>query len=272
MSKEADFLYKWGLHKLWDLYTNTVHVVDFRHYVPVEADTVDRCNERYEGPSKDEFTLNFNQGFMTSLWNKTIQKLCKIFLEKHTAGLGWNLANVMEEYVKGELYGQLQRSQQEWARWQPRFLPLLGWPENESEIHARMEQYQDHCQTHINSHSNKYHKLAKQQKTVAKMIKIKSVNGTPDLEVWHLLKGMLNYLNVAGMSSEENDVENHTGYLSENSKGTRGNPRLPRGLPRKMFDEEWLAVKERRPDYEGVLGISADVFEFMVAATSSMAG
>jgi hypothetical protein len=143
------------------------------------------------------------------------------------------------------------------------------------------------------------------------MIKIKSVNGTPDLEVWHLLKGMLNYLNVGGMSSEENDVENHTGYLrniskvkfctwcssiitnylcivddtAENSKGTRGNPRLPRvcsvevgqsgpsqGLPRKMFDEEWLAVQERRPDYEGVLGISADVFEFMVAATSSMAG
>jgi hypothetical protein len=43
-------------------------------------------------------------------------------------------------------------------------------------------------------------------------------------------------------------------------------------VPRKMFDEEWLAVQERRPDYEGVLGISADVFEFMVAATSSMAG
>jgi hypothetical protein len=41
---------------------------------------------------------------------------------------------------------------------------------------------------------------------VAKMIKIKSVNGTPDLEVWHLLKCMLNYLNVGGMSSEENET------------------------------------------------------------------
>ncbi|KAJ7825991.1 hypothetical protein B0H14DRAFT_2596190 [Mycena olivaceomarginata] len=168
---------------------------------PVEASrpTLAKAHQTW---THDEFTLNFNQGFMTSLWNKTIiQKLCKIFLEKHTAGLGWNLANVMEE------------SQQEWARWQPRFLPLLGQPENESEIHARMERYQDHCQTHVNSHSNKCHKLAKQQKTVAKMIKIKSVNSTPDLEVWHLLKGMLNYLNVGGMSSEENDVENHTGYL-----------------------------------------------------------
>ncbi|KAJ7793727.1 hypothetical protein B0H14DRAFT_3889119 [Mycena olivaceomarginata] len=104
------------------------------------------------------------------------------------------------------------------------------------------------------------------------------------------------------MSSEENDVENHAGYLrnifkvkfcawrssiitdylrivddaAESSKGTRGNPGLPRvrsvevgqsgpprGLPRKMFDEEWLAAQERRPDYEEVLGISADVFEFM---------
>jgi hypothetical protein len=38
-----------------------------------------------------------------------------------------------------------------------------------------------------------------------------------------------------------------------------------------MFDEEWLAVQERRPDYKEVLGISADVFEFMVAVTSGMA-
>jgi hypothetical protein len=144
------------------------------------------------------------------------------------------------------------------------------------------------------------------------MIEIKSVNGAPDLEFWHLLKRVLNYLDVGGMSSEENDVENHAGYLrnifkvkfcawhssiitdylrivddaAESSKGTRGNPGLPRvrsvevgqsgpprGLPRKMFDEEWLAAQERRPDYdEEVLGISADVFEFMVAATSSMAG
>jgi hypothetical protein len=92
-------------------------MVDFQHYVLVEANTVDCCNKGYEGPSKDEFTLNFSQGFMTSLWNKTIiQKLCKIFLEKRVAGLGWNLANMMEEYVEGKLYEQLQRSQQEWMR------------------------------------------------------------------------------------------------------------------------------------------------------------
>ncbi|KAJ7807011.1 hypothetical protein B0H14DRAFT_3765388 [Mycena olivaceomarginata] len=148
MSKEEDLSYKWGLRELWDLYTNTVHAVDFRHYVPVEADAVDRCNEGYEGPSENEFTLDFGQGFMTSLWNKTIiQKLRKIFLEKRAEGLGWNLANVTEEYVEGELYGQLQRSQQEWARWQPRFLPLLGRQENEAEIRARVERYQGHRQT-----------------------------------------------------------------------------------------------------------------------------
>ncbi|KAJ7826002.1 hypothetical protein B0H14DRAFT_2596201 [Mycena olivaceomarginata] len=112
MSKEADLLHKVGASilakieltlccsgdcELWDSYTNTVHT-------------------GYEGPSEDEFTLDFGQGFITSLWNKTsTQRLAKIFLEKRAAGLGGSLANVMEEYVKGELYGQLQRSQQEWV-------------------------------------------------------------------------------------------------------------------------------------------------------------
>ncbi|KAJ7850509.1 hypothetical protein B0H14DRAFT_3664790 [Mycena olivaceomarginata] len=214
MSKEEDLSYKWGLRELWDLYTNTVHAVDFRHYVPVEADAVDRCNEGYEGPSENEFTLDFGQGFMTSLWNKTIiQKLRKIFLEKRAEGLGWNLANVTEEYVEGELYGQLQRSQQEWARWQPRFLPLLGRQENEAEIRARVERYQGHRQTRVNSRSNKSRKLAKRQKTVAKMIEIKSVNGAPDLEFWHLLKRVLNYLDVGGLVYRGRPVVSFWGTL-----------------------------------------------------------
>jgi hypothetical protein len=60
--------------------------------------------------------------------------------------------------------------------------------------------------------------LAKRQKTVAKMIEIKRVNGVLDLEFWHLFKHLLNYLDVNRMLSEENDFENHAGYLHNISK------------------------------------------------------
>jgi hypothetical protein len=46
----------------------------------------------------------------------------------------------------------------------------------------------------------------------------------------------------------------------------------PAGLPRKMYDEAWLAeMEKKRPAYFEDLEVSQEAFEYLVAATSTMA-
>lgn len=141
------------------------------------------------------------------------------------------------------------------------------------------------------------------------IINIKADSAAPDLETWEYFKAVLKHLGQNGMSSEEERIQQlgsavvpiylvklclwraapvtkymdmiDEGALSlKTGKGARQTPRVrsqrrasssnaPVGMPRKMYDEEWLAEQEsKRPRYVvEELRISKEVFEFLVEAT-----
>ncbi|KAF7334173.1 hypothetical protein MVEN_02323500 [Mycena venus] len=311
MSREDDCAYKTGLRALWDRVTETTHAHDFQHYTTAAEDLVEACNNGRGGPAEDDFTLDFTPGFMKSPWNKKIiKKLRTQFLQLREEGGGWKLPPVTDAYIEGELYGQLKRSHVEWSRWQPKFSMDLGREENEAEIRARAEASQAQRQVQSDRRTLKSRKLDRRQKTVVKMISIRTVSGEPDLEFWRFLQRVLKYLGVRGMSSEEGDTQNVGGYIQSvykvklcvwrsttitdylrivderhakmrTRRGNEGHRRVhinepgrslpPTGMPLKMFDEGWLAMQcQRNPDWEEELEISGEAFELMVAATSSL--
>lgn len=128
----------------------------FCNYSPVSREKVDRCNEGIEGPKEDEFALDFSEGFMNSLWNKdVIDKLTQNFITaraQHPHGYG--LPDVSTEYISGEFFGHLKRSQEAWAKWQPR-LTYGGEVETGDDVVERVEKYQQRRQASVNSRSRK---------------------------------------------------------------------------------------------------------------------
>ena len=125
-----------------------------------------------------------------------------------------------------------------------------------------------------------------------------------DLSVWLFFKKLLAYLDVAGMSSEDSEVRTFCGqprniyrvrlctwraapiteYLrqidetGQGLKRTNASPRIrdgpegrsapPKGLPRKMYDNDWFS--QQHANYIEELDISGDVWEFLQEATQAM--
>ncbi|KAJ7435677.1 hypothetical protein B0H11DRAFT_2295394 [Mycena galericulata] len=313
MEKEDDLLYKRGLREVWRK-THALSIAnDFKSYQPIPLERVEACNNGEGGPEPGEYTLDFSEGYLTSLWNKkVINKLTQSFLAAHTTSShGWGLPQVTTEYVQGEFYGQLKRSQQAWAQWRPRYIFNLNRMETEAEVRARVEAYQGDRQERVNTRSSKKAKLDRRTKTVEKVVAIKTLSQAPDLQFWLLLKKILAYLDIGGMSSEDSGVRDQDGLtvnvyyvrlcawrastitdyvriVDDTAKKmktgvNRAMPRIrekdaqvgrsgpPTGLPKKMYDEKWLADRvKKNPDYEEELEVSKEAFEFMVAATSSL--
>ncbi|KAF7365943.1 hypothetical protein MVEN_00469700 [Mycena venus] len=197
MSREDDCAYKTGLRALWDRVTETTHAHDFQHYMPAAEDLVEACNNGRRGPAEDDFTPRLHT------WVHELRE----------EGGGWQLPPVTDAYIEGELYGQLKRSHVEWSRWQPKFSMELGREENEAEIRARAEASQAQRQAQSDRRTLKSRKLDRRQKTVVKMISIRTVSGAADLEFWRFLQRVLKYLGIGGMSSEEGDTQNVGGYI-----------------------------------------------------------
>lgn len=144
---------------------------------------------------------------------------------------------------------------------------------------------------------------------VTKVLALKTHSNACDLDAWKYFKGMLEFLDVDGMSSEEEstlEVSNQTvtvylvkicpwraneitQYLKlidreaknpaiQRSQGKNAAPRfpskekgitLPKGLPLKMYDAEW--VHEMEQQWVGfateALEVSKETFEFLTLAT-----
>jgi hypothetical protein len=115
---------------------------DFASYRPADAADVEACNAgTSDGPGQD-LRLDFSRGYLSSRWNRII--INRIFALIQTARDnqgGWGLPDVSEDYIKGELHGQLKRSQEAWALVQPRFLHASGQLETPEQVVARVEQY-----------------------------------------------------------------------------------------------------------------------------------
>jgi hypothetical protein len=143
---------------------------------------------------------------------------------------------------------------------------------------------------------------------VKQVIALKTGTNAPDLGAWEYFSRMLELLDVDGMSSEEEDVRHYEGqtvtvfvvklcfwradeitqYIkfidkeAPNVQGRRNRliPRipsnvigstLPKGLPRLMYNQEWLAQMEaNHGDYATTeLRVSRELFDLLVLATHS---
>lgn len=142
---------------------------------------------------------------------------------------------------------------------------------------------------------------------VAEVLILKTRSGDPDLDTWNYFKQMLELLDVDGMSSEEegtspvgnqmvtvffvkvcpwraNEITQYLKIIDQTGAAlacqNRASPRLAsetqgvtiqKGLPRAMYDAQWLAARERDlVDFaEHILEVSKETFEFLVLATRS---
>ncbi|KAJ7734352.1 hypothetical protein DFH07DRAFT_780347 [Mycena maculata] len=305
LAPEQDQIYKNGLRELWRV-TNGIDTANgFKNYTPADSKRVEICNDGGDGPDPSDYSLDFGDGYASSLWNKAIiGKLVKGFQRARAASGGWGLPEVSDTYLEGELYGQLKRSQQAWALWRPRLLPALLRMETETEAIQRAEGYLGRRQSSTTDLACRRAKFTWRIETVKKIVLMKSHKGDPDLATWKFFKTMLEYLDVAGMSEEDSEVRilcekpvntftvrlcawrappiaDYLRLIDETGqtlKKTNAAPRIrdggvgtspaPEGLPRKMYDEAWLS--NQPASYIEDLNISAEVFEFLVAATSSI--
>ncbi|KAJ7752231.1 hypothetical protein DFH07DRAFT_960667 [Mycena maculata] len=300
LAPEQDQIYKNGLRELWRV-TNGIDTANgFKNYTPADSKRVEICNDGGDGPDPSDYSLDFGDGYASSLWNKAvIGKLVKGFQRARAASGGWGLPEVSDTYLEGELYGQLKRSQQAWALWRPRLLPaLLEWKPRPRQSKGLKDTWAG-----VN-HQPPTSPVVELIETVKKIVLMKSHKGDPDLATWKFFKTMLEYLDVAGMSEEDSEVRilcekpvntftvrlcawrappiaDYLRLIDETGqtlKKTNAAPRIrdggagtspaPEGLPRKMYDEAWLS--NQPASYIEDLNISAEVFEFLVAATSSI--
>ncbi|KAJ7084494.1 hypothetical protein C8R43DRAFT_965272 [Mycena crocata] len=301
-----------AFREVWRTTFQRVTAAEFSDYQPVSVDKVIACNAGEVGPDEADLTLDFSEGFMSSLWNKELlQRLTSSFLEARSRGPNkYGLPDVSAEYVMGEYYGHLKRSQETWALWQPRYNKLTGTCETANEVKIRVEAYLKKRQSSVNGRGARQRKYKRRVKVVKSLIDIKIERGDVDLESWRFLLRILEHLGVGGMSSEDNGVgefqgrttpifvvrlcpwraQTVTDYMKlvdqsgssmatnihalprERSASLKGTTPAPTGMPRKMYDEAWLAnIKEKRPRYyEEELRISEEAFELLVVATSNL--
>lgn len=113
-------------------------ISDFSFYKPVPEDAVGDCETEIGGPG-DSWNLDFNKGWERSRWNKLVlHRIYEQILLKSRED-EWNVPNVSEEYLMGELYGQVKRAREAWSHVQPRFQPSTGRLETAEEVMERVE-------------------------------------------------------------------------------------------------------------------------------------
>ncbi|KAJ7108029.1 hypothetical protein C8R43DRAFT_1140167 [Mycena crocata] len=241
LTEGEDILYKRAFREVWRTTFQRVTAAEFSDYQPVSVDKVIACHATrgHEFPLEQELLQRLDQ-------------------QLPRGSLPWTnkygLPDVSAEYVMAR----------DMALWQPRYNKLTGTCETANEVKIRVEAYLKKRQLSVNGQGpdNKYKRRVK---VVKSLIDIKIERGDVDLESWRFLLRILEHLGVGGMSSEDNGTV--TDYM--NLKGTTP---APTGMPRKMYDEAWLAnIKEKRPRYyEEELRISEEAFELLVVATSNL--
>ncbi|KAK7056077.1 hypothetical protein R3P38DRAFT_2850331 [Favolaschia claudopus] len=287
ISKKKDLMWKAVIRDLWRTQYGRKRAVDFQHYTPVDVEEVQLCNQGIKGPLPQEYALDFSEGYNTSIWNATIiQKLAARVKAAHEDD--WQLPKVSDEYIAAHLYGHLKRSQEQWKRRQPRFLPEKQALETNLEVILRCKDSVKREAERAVSRSLKQQKLTLRKKTTADRLLL-ATPGTEEHSDLEYDDDLLDYLGVDGMSSEDddtlvvpggvvpsecfkvkkciwraepvtysmNDIDRHAALHKKNNnrggakKGTRvrveelGKSEAPSGLPRALYDEDWVASKER---------------------------
>ncbi|KAJ7848863.1 hypothetical protein B0H14DRAFT_3452903 [Mycena olivaceomarginata] len=128
-------------------------------------------------------------------------------------------------------------------------------------------------------------KFTRRKNSVQLILKLKD-DQEVDVGTWQYLQDLLERLGKDGMSSEEEGAKPITDYMLlinqsvaevKTSKGGSSGPRIcvntnpigttaaPPGLPRKMYDEQWLAEREKNAPYwvSTTLRVSEEAFQFL---------
>ncbi|RDB18866.1 hypothetical protein Hypma_014530 [Hypsizygus marmoreus] len=238
-----------------------------------------------EGPG-DSGKLDFNKGWENSRWNKTVLRKVydKIIAACRIDG-GWNLPDVSEEYVMGELWGHLKQGREAWSKVQSRYLFATKKLETPQEVMLQVGTSTTMKMKSAASRARRECKYERRVGIVEKVIALKA-HDAPDLAAWKYFRDMLEKLSLDGMSSEEEgtakvgtknmcifwvklciwrapEIKNYFAYIdnageSEAIRGTRGSKTTPRfnseehgtspapnGLPRKMYNPTWLENEEK---------------------------
>ncbi|KAK6974099.1 hypothetical protein R3P38DRAFT_2571761, partial [Favolaschia claudopus] len=275
------------IRDLWRKQYGRKRAVDFHNYIPVDVEEVRLCNQGIKGPLPQEYALDFSEGYNTSIWNATIiQKLAVRVKAAHEDD--WQLPEVSNDYIAAHLYGHLKRSQEQWKRRQPRFLPEKQALETDLEAILRCKDSKQREADRAVSRSSKQQKLTLRKNTTADRLLL-ATPGTEEHSDLEYDDELLDYLGVDGMSSEDddtlvvpggvvpstcfrvkkciwraepvtysmNDIDRHAATHKRNNnkggakRGTRvrveelGKSEAPGRLPRALYDEDWLASKER---------------------------
>ncbi|KAK7000152.1 hypothetical protein R3P38DRAFT_3219028 [Favolaschia claudopus] len=299
--------YLFGLREVWRVHYKKDRYVEFGDYVPADSNVVAACNDGGAGPDPSNYTLDFQKGFMTSLWNKQVlTKWTDAFLAARAeCPLKWGLPDVTRGYIMGWFYEALKQSQESWASWKPRFLYLENRLETEQEVEARMDSKLKTIKRRAGDASIKTQKYGRRDRGITKTIKFKTKKGELDINEWIFLRDFLRRLGRNGMSSEDQGVVEvqgearietiyyvrlcawrapriadymaiidrvspmRAGALRRIRTDEAGDSDAPKELPLTFYNDEWLAArKEDDAQYEDeVLKVDRAAFELLDLAT-----
>ncbi|KAJ7496351.1 hypothetical protein B0H11DRAFT_1910112 [Mycena galericulata] len=292
MTREEDLWCKHFIRRVWRHKYSMDTAAEFAAYVPAATKLVERCNDGIEGPAPDQFTLDFSTGYRSSLWNAAI-------IEKFTVSIqaarrddpnGWGVPDISDEYISGELFNQLKQSQEAWAKWCPRLLPGTIQMENEAQIAARVKQTDKKRRQRATQNSAKARSSDEPDLVVWEYLKNVlmrlgkdgmsseeegvDTSGLAPVPVYFIklciwrADPLADYMDLIDKSIPDVKAAKGTPLTPRIRKPSNGlgSSAAPPGLPRKMYDEFWLAEQEeKRPFYvKETLRVSKDAFEFLI--------
>lgn len=124
---------------MWRNVFNCATAADFSSYTPASDADVAACNAG-EDPPADIMQLDFSKGWERSRWNKIIlRRIHQLIVATRAEHGKWEIPDVSEGYLMGQLWGQLKRSREAWVQVQPRFSLESGEIETEDQLAQRID-------------------------------------------------------------------------------------------------------------------------------------
>ncbi|KAJ7838320.1 hypothetical protein B0H14DRAFT_2789358 [Mycena olivaceomarginata] len=280
---------------------NIEQAADFQIYNPADESKVTACDDGLGDPADDVFQWDFSSGYTESRWNKLMTaKIVDQVLEDDGEDGPLAEAGIERGFLEELMADKLVRYRGEWKRFQPRYTESLGRVETTQEARARGAQaFQQHQLAYPKHFFQNTHKLEYEDRvqTITATVEIKRESGiTLDVETWERL------LEIEEDEIEVDDgkvlvyrvklciwrepriveyfrfVDAQTALFKKHQRGptaatrirsgAHGSSKAPCGLPKSLYNSEWL--KKATPSYLKELKVSKEAFELFVAATNRM--
>ncbi|KAK7043365.1 hypothetical protein R3P38DRAFT_2509624 [Favolaschia claudopus] len=269
---------------MFRVYTNIDTAKEFKNYLPMEL-TQAEIKEIDSGKlkPKDGDRFYFGPRYLSSNWNHHI--ILHLVARTQTARLNdpkrWSAPEVPTTWLIGRYRDILSPRQEQWKLYQPRGLETKA----EAELRAMGILTQRQAQGVQNS--RKFTKLGWRVRTCTRKADLELRLGHDDAaKVWRFFLKVLGYLDIQGMSSED-DASRPVKIGGQTVSVTvriirrcvwRADPVLQymhrkpaHGLPLSLYDEQWLEDERGfDPDVEQTLEMSKDTLELLKILSSQL--